>query len=359
MVVDRTGTLRRGVGRLVKSLEGRDRLVIPLVSLVFAAGGALINMGEEIIALVPVLLVLSNRMGYRPLVAAAISLGPAIVGASFGPANPFQAVISRQIAELPLLSGSAVELSLLAVCLTVWIIGTMRYAARTRPEAAAVAGSVETDLPLGGRGLMVLLIVLLTFAVFVYGVVWLEWGFDEMSALFLTMGVLAGIVGGLGVTGTAEAFAEGFMAMAPAAIMVGLARAISYVLGQGAVIDTIVHGLAIPLSHLPAALAAVGMVPVQALIHLPVPSVSGQAVLTLPVLVPLSDLLGLSRQATVLAYQIGAGLCELLTPTNGALMAVLAAAGVRYEDWLRFVTPLYGIMVGLGIVGLIVAVALG
>jgi len=131
------------------------------------------------------------------------------------------------------------------------------------------------------------------------------------------------------------------------------------VLGEGHVIVTIVRGLFTPIAHLPVALSAVGMMAVHMVVHVPVPSVSGQAVLTMPILVPLSDLLGLSRQVTVLAYQYGAGLCELLTPTNGALMAIIAAAGVRYEEWLRFLLPLYAALAGLGVVALGVAIVVG
>ena len=119
------------------------------------------------------------------------------------------------------------------------------------------------------------------------------------------------------------------------------------------------HGLFTPLASLPRTLAVLGMTAVQALIHVPVPSVSGQAVLTMPILVPLSDLLGVTRQVTILAYQYGAGLCELLTPTNGALMAILAAAGVRYEDWLRFTLPLWGLLMGLAAIALVGAMAAG
>jgi uncharacterized ion transporter superfamily protein YfcC len=120
-----------------------------------------------------------------------------------------------------------------------------------------------------------------------------------------------------------------------------------------------VHGLFVPIAGLPAALSALGMMVIQAGIHLPVPSTSSQAVLTLPLLVPLSDLIGLSRQVTVLAYQYGAGLCEIVTPTNGALMAMLAAAGVRYEEWLKFVAPAWGTLMLLAAIALIVAVGTG
>jgi uncharacterized ion transporter superfamily protein YfcC len=146
--------------------------------------------------------------------------------------------------------------------------------------------------------------------------------------------------------------------MAFAGLLIGFARAIYVVMNEGQIVDTVVNGLFTPIAGLPPTLSAVGMMIVQAAIHLPVPSTSSQAVLTLPLLVPLSDLIGLSRQVAVLAYHYGAGLCEILTPTNGALMAMLAAAGVRYEEWLGFVLPLYGLLMALAAVALVVAVAL-
>ena len=180
-----------------------------------------------------------------------------------------------------------------------------------------------------------------------------------MSALFFAMGVVAGLVGGLGVAGTAEAFADGFRAMAYAGLLIGFARAIYVVLDEGRIVDTIVHGLFTPIAGLPLALSALGMMVVHTAVHVPVPSPSGHAVLTLPILVPLSDLLGLSRQVTVLAYQYGAGLCELLTPTNGALMAILATAGVRYEEWIRFAAPVYLGLAALGMVAIAAAIGVG
>jgi uncharacterized ion transporter superfamily protein YfcC len=180
------------------------------------------------------------------------------------------------------------------------------------------------------------------------------WGFNELSAAFLVAGLGIGLVGRLGVGGTVEAYLEGMRSVVGAAVLIGVARSISLVLEDGRVIDTILQGLIAPLGTAPAGLAAGLMVPVQALIHIPVPSVSGQAVLTLPVLVPLSDLLRLSRDATVMAYQTGAGLTELWTPTNGALMAILLAAGVPYGKWIRFVWPAVAQLTLLGLVGVLV-----
>jgi uncharacterized ion transporter superfamily protein YfcC len=359
-VVDKTGVLRHGVDWLARRLERRETLVIPVVCIAFATAGVLENMQEEIIALIPVLLVLTRRVGFDSLTAVAMSIGAASVGAAFSPMNPFQVGIAQKLAQLPLLSGAAFRLVFLALAVAIWIWGTLRYAVRTRPapDASAAAPTPLTSR-FGTRQAIVLAIVLVTFVAFVYGVLRLGWDFDQMTAVFFLMGILAGLIGGLGVNGTAEGFVEGFASMAFAAMLIGFARAIYVVLGDGHIVDTIVQGLFTPIAHLPVALSAVGMMAVHAIVHVPVPSVSGQAVLTMPLLVPLSDLLGLQRQVTVLAYQYGAGLCELLTPTNGALMAIVIAAGVRYDRWLRFVLPLYAALAGLGVVAIGTAIVIG
>jgi uncharacterized ion transporter superfamily protein YfcC len=354
-VVDETGALRQAVEWLVRRLQRREALVIPIVSLTFAVGGALENMSEEIIALVPVLLLVTRRLGFDAITAVAISLGAAGVGAAFSPINPFQVQIAQKLAGLPLLSGATFRIVFMALALAIWIVATWRHAVRTRQpaDAADVTGRGEFD----GRRAVVLVLVLATFVVFVYGVMRLGWDFDQMSALFFAMGLLSGVIGGLGIGNTASAFVTGFTAMANAAMLIGFARAIFVVLDEGRVIDTIVNGLVMPLQNLPVALSAVSMMVVQAAVHGPVPSVSGQAVLTMPVLVPMSDLIGLSRQAVVLAYQYGAGLTDLITPTNGALMAVTAAAGVKYGDWLAFAVPVYAALLLLGGLGIIAAIA--
>lgn len=362
-VVDETGALRQGVGWLVRRLASREALVIPIVSLAFAIGGALENMSEEIIALVPVLLLVTRRLGFDPLTAVAISIGAAGVGAAFSPINPFQVQIAQKLAGLPLLSGSAFRVAIMAVALIGWIWGTWRHARRTRivPEAGSEADLDGPTEPGGrtGRHAIVLALVLAAFAMFVFGIMRLGWDFDQMAALFFAMGLSSGIVGGLGVGGTARGFVTGFTSMTYAAMLIGFARAIFVVLNQGRIIDTLVNALVAPLQHMPVALSALGMMVVQSAVHAPVPSVSGQAVLTMPVLVPMSDLIGLSRQVVVLAYQYGAGLMELITPTNGALMAVTAGAGVKYGDWLQFAVPLFATLLALGGVAIVIAIAIG
>jgi len=358
-VVDETGALRQAVEWLVRRLQNREVLVIPIVSLAFATGGALENMSEEIIALVPVLLLVTRRLGFDAVTAVAISIGAAGVGAAFSPINPFQAQIAQKLAGIPLLSGWLFRLCTLSVALSGWIWGTWRHAVRTRTLPHRDDENTTETIALDPRRTIVLLLVAATFVIFVYGIMRLGWDFDQMSALFFGMGVAAGLIGRLGAAGTAQAFVTGFTSMAYAGMLIGFARAIFVVLDEGHIIDTIVHALVVPLQSLPVALSALGMLIVQVAVHGPVPSVSGQAVLTMPVLVPMADLIGLSRQVVVLAFQYGAGLTELLTPTNGALMAVTAAAGVKYGDWLTFAVPLFGVLIAFSAIAIVIAIALG
>ena len=220
-------------------------------------------------------------------------------------------------------------------------------------------GAVAIDVHLDVRHAFILATVVATFVMFVIGVMRFGWDFDHLSALFFIMGVVAGLLGGLRLNGTADAFVEGFRSMAFAALVIGFARAIYIVLAQGRIIDTLVYALFLPIADLPPTLSALGMMVAHALIHLPVPSSSGQAVLTMPVLVPVSDLIGLARQVTVLAYQYGIGTVDLIIPTNGALMAMLAAMGVPFGEWLRFVSWRLAALFLLGMIAVVVAIAVG
>ena len=362
-VVDRTGALRAGLAALVRALGSRVALGVPICCLAFAAAGALENMQEEIVALIPVLVLFAARLGADRVTAVAMSLGSAAVGAAFSPINPFQVVIAQQVADVPVFSGSAFRLAVLVLALALWITAVMRHARRADREAVADQhGRLDTGhhtslTPV--RTVLILSVVLAAFAVFIVGLVRFEWGFNELSGVFLATGIAAGLIGRLGLSGTAEAYGQGFRDMALAALLIGVARGIYVALADGHIIDTIVNGLFTPLASFPPAVAALGMLVVQTGVHVIVPSVSGQAVLTMPILAPLADLLGIGRQVAVLAFQYGAGLCEILTPTNGALMAVLAAAGVPFERWLRFVLPIWALLVALGAAAIVCAMAIG
>jgi len=358
-IVDRLGVLGRAVGALAGRFPDGSLGALPLVVLFFAAMGAAENMQEEIIALVPALLVLGRRLRVDPLTMVAASAGSAMVGSAFGPTNPFQAGIALTIAELPLLSGVGIRSSMLAGGVLLWGWWTLRWAGAHRVEIVSGDHDATVSEPLTGRDMVVLACVILPLVAYIYGALALGWGFNDLSAAYFIGAVVAGLVGRWHLDRTMTIYIEGMQAMLPAALLVGVARSIAVVLADGRIIDTILHAMATPLADVPTTAAALLMVPMQALLHIPVVSVSGQAALTMPILIPLSDLIGLSRQVTVLAYQVGAGLGEMLTPTNGALLAILLAAGVTFQQWIRFAIGGYLLMLAVGVAGILAALALG
>jgi uncharacterized ion transporter superfamily protein YfcC len=385
-IVDRLGTLPAVVGGLVRTFGDRGLYVIPVVSVFFGVMGAVENMQEEIIPLIPVLLVLGRGLGVDAVVVVSMSMGAAMVGSAFGPTNPFQAGIALKLAQLPLFAAGRLRLAMFVAGMIIWIAWTMRYASRNRIARAArlngsrydppVARGVQPRGPAGAearnesgradaagfqpgvpastspRHALILAIVVAPIGAYVYGALRLDWGFNELSGAFLIAAIAAGLAGGLSLTATVVTYIEGMREVVSAALMIGIARSISLVLEDGHVIDTILYALVSALTAAPKTLAAILMVPSQALIHIPVPSVSGHAMLTVPVFVALGDLLGMSRQVPVLAYQTGAGLMELLTPTNGALMAILLAAGVPYQRWVRFTLGGVLLLAAIGILAI-------
>jgi uncharacterized ion transporter superfamily protein YfcC len=351
-LLDATGALARLVGALV-GWTRRPRVIVVLMCLAFATLGALENMHEEIVALVPVLLVLSRGLGFGAITALAMSVGAAVVGAAFGPTNPFQTGIALRFAEMPPMSQPALRFGLLVAAVAVWITWTLVMTSRDDVRPAAVTAPAPGRA--SRRDVLLLAIVLAPFAPYVYGVLMLDWGFNELSALFLVAGFGVGLASGRSLSDTATAFLKAMEGMLAAGLFVGVARGISVALTDGQVLDTILYSLATPLANLPGVGAAMLMVPAHSLLHIPVPSMSGQAVLTMPVMAPLCDLLGISRDAAVIAYQTGAGLVDMITPTNGALLAMLLGAGVSYGRWLKFVIPGAVLVSLVGFIGIVLA----
>ena len=196
MVVDESGALRRSTAALVGASRGRDVLIIPIVSIFFGLGGVTMNMAEEIVALVPVLLVLTTRMGFTPIIAVAMSTGAAAVGSAFSPINPFGVLIAQGVAEVRPASGWAFRTVVLVLAMALWIGMTMRHALKTRVDAAGGA-IVEGDEPLAPRDSVVLGLVGVTFGIAVWGLLRGGWDFNQLSAAFFIMGVVVGLVAGL------------------------------------------------------------------------------------------------------------------------------------------------------------------
>lgn len=356
-VVDKTGALKDGMMQLTGRLRGHEEITLVLTGLFFLAGGALEGMEEEVIPLIPVLLLLGQRLGYDMRVMVSVSYGTTVIGATFSPMNPFGAVIGQKIAGVPFLHAAGFQLVVMFAAFAIWMVMIIRYGNQNRQqgqkeeEASVYAFSNRKGIILGMVGS--------AFVVLIYGMMVLGWGFNEISAEFFIVAIITGLIGKLGVQGTCVAYVEGLREMTFASLIIGFAYGISLVLMDGKILDTIIHGLFIPMEGLPPQLSAMGMMISQFVLHVVVPSYSGQAVLTLPILVPLSDLIGLSRQVCVLSFQYGAILMNLISPTNGALMAILALSGIGYDQWFVFAGKRLMVIFLLGALALIVGGMVG
>lgn len=353
-IIEKTGALKEGITFLTIKLKGKEEIVLILVSLIFLIAGALMGLQEEIIAMMPVLLYLTARLGYDAYVAIAISFGSAILGASFSPMNPFAVVIAQKETGLAFLSGSEFRLVVLLFAFIIWTFMIIRYANKNKIEK--LVDSNELDGKVSIRSIVILALVGFAFVVLVVGMMEYNWGFNEMSAEFFALGIVVGLIGKLGINGTILTYINGFKELVFAAMIVGFASSISIILKEGMIIDSIIYGLFTPMQYLPKSLAAISMMVSQSILHFPVSSYSGQAILTMPILAPLSNLIGISRQVCVLAYQYGAVMADLIYPTQGALMAIIAIAGIPFDKWFKFILKFFLAMLGVGAVAITVAV---
>ncbi len=356
-VVNATGATEAAIAAVVRVASGRGELVIPLLMLFFAIGGGTIGIAEECLPFLPALALLARRLGYDELTGGAIALVGAGAGFSGAFLNPFTVGVGQGIAGLPLYSGLGLRLACWAVMTALAIAWVSRHARRVRREAetAPEAAPSAPATPAQRRALLALAAGL---ALVVAGVLRWQWGLLEMSGLWLAVGVAAGLLGGLGPNRTAEVFLEGASGIASGALVVGLARGVLVVFDGARVTDTILNGLASGVASLPPALVVLGIYAVQVALSYVVPSGSGQAALSLPILVPLGEMVGVTRQTSVLAYQFGDGFSNIFTPTSGYFMAGLALIGVPWTRWARFIWPLQALWLLAGAAFLLLAHAI-
>jgi len=359
-VVEATGAIGNILDHMMSRFGNRPLLILVLASALFLFGGASYGMYEEILAFIPLLCALMLRLGYGNEMALAISLGSTSVAQSFSPFETFHLAISQPIAGLPLFSGFAFRAVVFGFAIAIWGAYLAWYARRYRQVPALNGGeSVAHVAPWRRSDIAVLLILIAGMACIVVGGAALHWELPQFAAVLTLLGIVAGLTGGLGWRGTSEQFAEGFRRLAFAALLVGFARAISVVLANGLILDTIANALFSPLRHLPLSASAVMMFISQLALGFPMPSDSGRAMMSLPIMIPIADLLGLSRQMVVSAFQYGSLAACLITPTAGSMLAMLALAGVSLSKWLRFLAVPVALLVALCVAAMIVGVRLG
>jgi len=372
-VVTATGAINTGVAQAMRRLEGREKWMIPIMMALFAAGGTTYGMAEETLAFYVLLIPIMIAAGYDALTGVAIIMLGAGVGVIGSTINPFSTAIASNAAGIPFTDGMPLRFVILGLSWLAAVAFVMRYAERVRldPARSLVAALKEENeahflqkhAPEAGAQLTAMQIVILilfaaTFVVMVWGVSSQGWWMAEMSALFLTSSILIGTLGWLGEKVFTNAFVEGARDLLGVALVIGLARGIVIIMDQGRITDTFLHtfeGWITGMSQVAFVNALFG---IEALMSFLVPSTSGLAVLSMPIMAPLSDFAGVDRDIAVTAFQTAIGITNLVAPTYAVVVGGLAIGRVPYNTWLRFIWPLLLILTVMSMALLSAAVML-
>ena len=363
-----TGAADAAIGSLLRSMGNRPALLIVVGLTMFMIGSSTIGMAEEYLPFVPLLLTLCIALGYDAITAVGIMTVGYGVGYGTAVINPFTVIIAQNVAGVEESSGISYRIILGVVFLAIGIHHVLSYARRVKADPAkSLVADIEPDpahtrvkdvpmtlshyYAIGAIGLSIVLIV--------WGIKFYDWYLVEMGAVFLGLTLVLGAVSRIGLDKTAKSFCHGATELTTTALLIGFARTIELILNDGQIIDTIVHGISGPLKSAGPYVSAVGMYAVQSACNLFIPSGSGQAYVTMPLMAPLADLTGVTRQVAVLAYQFGDGFTNILVPTNAVLIGILGLARIPYERWLRFIFPFIVKVWIAGSIALVIAVAIG
>ena len=361
-----SGALQALVATIVRRFSNRVEVFIPLLMLVFA----LICTTQAVntfIGFAPITVMLAMSLGLDSIVGVGIILLGGAIGFSTGTLNVSTTLVAQKIAELPNYSGIGYRWVCFVVFYVVTCLWLVRYAKKIQknPELSPMYdldknsefknASLEEFGTLDTRKVLSILALVIALVVIVYGCINLDWDFAEQSAVFLVLAVIVGLIAGFDANKICAEFMNGTKKMLSAAFIIMFARAIGSVLSAGVITDTIVHSMAVMLTGLPAALLGVGMLIANTLINVVLTSGSGQAAAVMPIMIPLSDLLGVTRQTCILSFNFGDGFCNYILPTSTALMGILGAANVPYDRWMRFMWKMFAIWLGVGAVLVVIA----
>ncbi|MCB9554744.1 MAG: YfcC family protein [Deltaproteobacteria bacterium] len=367
-IVRKSGAIDALIGSTLRRMHNSRSLLVIGTTALFALGSASVGMAEEYMPFIPLLVTMSLALKMDAIVGVALVYVGAGVGYGAATLNPFTVVIAQKIAGLPPASGQAVRWALLLLFTLIGSLYILRYAKQVdrHPDRSLVADgdfssgfALPEDIRLTGQRLLILAVFAAGVALFAVGVKLWQWYLVELTALFMTIGITTAVVGGISPNETSRTFCSGAAELTTAALLIGFARTIRVVLDQAKITDTIVAAIASAISGFGPALSAVAMLLVQALINVLIPSGSGQAYVTMPLMAPLADVTGVKRQVAVLAYQFGDGFGNMIIPTNALLMGMLGLARIPYQRWVRFVGPLLLWLYGIAAIVLIAAVKLG
>ncbi len=357
-VVMRTGTIDNGILRLIDKTKGSESLFIPVLFALFSLGGAVFGMGEEAVAFAIIIAPLMVRLGYDGITTVMVTYVATQIGFATSWMNPFSVAVAQGIAGIPVLSGMQARMVMWVVFTLIGIAFTMLYASRIKASPTLSfsyksddyfrnqeVGEQSSRWNLGDT--LVILTVIASMAWVVWGVVVHAWYIPEIASQFFTMGFIVGIIGvifrlnSMTTNDIAAAFKDGASIMLAPALLVGCAKGVLLILGGGStdessVLNSILNGAGVAISGLPDVVAAWLMYVFQSIFNFFVTSGSGQAALTMPLLAPLADIAGVTRQVAVLAFQLGDGFTNIIVPTSASLMATLGVCRIDWGDWAKF-----------------------
>lgn len=345
-----TGTVDALIGRLLEKNGDKPQKLIFMVVFCFAIASSAIGTAGEYIPFVLILVALCKAMKLDAMTAVGMIIAGYGIGYGVSAFNPFTVLIAQQIAEVPVYSGIWLRFAIFVPFVLIGFHHVWSYTKKVQqnPELSMMkdvpcplAGQAQPSYPqLNSRHRTILLTFIATLVCAVWGIATQGWYLYELGGLFIAWGVVISILGKLSADEAANRFIEGVSDLVTTAVLIGVARGIALILEDGQILHTIVHGLSTPLSYVAAEVSAVGMLLIQTLLNMFIPSGSGQAYVTMPLMVPVGDLVGVPRQVAVLAYQFGDGFSNMIVPTNAVLMGILGMAGVPYTHWFRFCMPL-------------------
>jgi uncharacterized ion transporter superfamily protein YfcC len=366
-IIQHTGTVNAIMFKLLNLFSHSPKTLIIIIYTVLSFGSTFLGMGAEFIPMIPLFLLIAKETGYDRMFGVALLLLPFSIGWSNAITNPFTVQIAQQIAELPIGSGILYRIVLFIICYFIGLLFFLHYGKKVKKDPSrSILQNDEFDLgdqnmlqavPLKRQHIYISVTAIILFGLILFAVQTMGWGLIEMTGGFFTVGLCTILLGGMSGEASMKAFVKGLEIMIVPALIVGFARGIQVVMQEGMIIDTILFHTASTLQEMPKMLAVEGMFVFQTFLNFFIPSASGQALVSMPLMVPLSDLLGISRQTAVLAFISGDGFSNLIIPTNGVLMAILGIAGVPFEKWFRFIWPLFiilsliaGLSLGLAVI---------
>ena len=370
-VVNETKAIEAGMGRLIKNLKSKSWIIIPVAMFFFSICGSVFGMAEETLPFIPIFVGLMIAAGYDSITGTAVVFCGAGAGFAGAFINPFTIQVAQGIAQVEILSGMGFRIVMYICMLILTVAFVLRYASKVKKDPTLslmheddIKREDVVDLEalpeFDGRRKAILIVFVIAIIFLVYAVVTWGWYMDEIAALFFVMSWIVALIDkNLGFNSYAETLGKGMADVAGGALVVGFARGILVVMTDGNILHTILHSCAGFLEKLPSMVSAVGMYIFQCLLNFIVPSGSGQAAVSMPIMAPLSDLVGVTRQTACIAFQLGDGISNIFTPTSGYFMAGLALAKIPWAKWAKWILPLIGLQYLLGAVFVVVAQVVG